>query len=191
MSAEGDVEKVWSEFWWPLLVATVTERGEDYRHAQFDDGTLTLSGPLLAQIKRELFDLHTISTVVPQVYSHATGGAMSKATYNDVGQITALIDEHYAEIAKEQMIDALLDANDNQTSYDPEVEVFAQYVMDGLDITLDELTDAAKDRERIQAMLAEQSSTPVQRPVETVELPEPPADASWVTTERRPLGFGG
>lgn len=56
--AEPEVEKVWREFWQPLIAP---------------DGVLDL-----AQVKRELFDFGMVMDNVSVVYDHITGGRVSK-----------------------------------------------------------------------------------------------------------------
>jgi hypothetical protein len=52
------VERVWQEFWKPIVAP---------------DGTLDVE-----QVKRELFDYHTTMENVPLVYDEITGGRISK-----------------------------------------------------------------------------------------------------------------
>ncbi len=170
--SDAEVEAVWREFWAPTLAAAMVERhGGDVEKltralAENRLGPIT-EWQLVEQMKRELYDLHTIAEVVPQVYSHATGGRMSKATYNDVAQITGVIDEHYEEQAKARFIDAFLDLEAALEAGD-DTESALQELLEEMGVTLDEVADAGKERARIRAMLAREAE---QRPVETVELP--------------------
>lgn len=56
--AAGDIEKVWAEFWEPLVVV---------------DGEVRLD-----HIKRELYDYWVLLEEVPKVYMYITDGRVSK-----------------------------------------------------------------------------------------------------------------
>jgi hypothetical protein len=106
---DADMERVWRDYWLPLLIK---------------DGDVDLE-----QVKKELYDYHNVLEVVPSVYSHASGGAMSKPSYNDVQQICAVIDDHYDEVARENAVDALKTALGEALFGDKLNEVFDSNVL--------------------------------------------------------------
>lgn len=55
---DKEVEKVWREFWKPLV----------FRRGKLD----------IEAVKRELFDYHMVLGEVPKVYDHITNGRISK-----------------------------------------------------------------------------------------------------------------
>ena len=70
-----DVERVYQEFWKPIV-----ER----------DGVLDVE-----QVKRELFDFWQAMQRVPKVYCHVTGDQVSKML-TDAEVVCNLADEHYS-----------------------------------------------------------------------------------------------
>ena len=58
----SEVEKVWQEFWKDIVCD---------KNGNID----------LEQIKKELYDFHTVMQEVPKVYSEITGGLLSYVTY--------------------------------------------------------------------------------------------------------------
>ena len=58
-----DEEKVWKEFWLPLI--------------ENEYGIIDLD-----KVKKELFDYHFLLTQVPKVYCEITGGLLSKTNYH-------------------------------------------------------------------------------------------------------------
>lgn len=72
-----EVEKVWREFWEPIVI----------KDSQLD----------LEQIKKELYDFYCAMQEVPRVYCHITGNNLSKITYKAEVVIDAA-DDHYAGI---------------------------------------------------------------------------------------------
>ena len=73
-TTDEDVEKVWQEFWLPIISPS---------------GTVDLQ-----QIKRELFDFHTVINEVPKAYCEITGNQFSKATTQAI-HIIADAEDHY------------------------------------------------------------------------------------------------
>lgn len=152
-----DVEQVWRDFWTPIFDKARDEAdGSDLMDAEF-------SRAELEQVKRELYDFKQAMDVVPVVYSHATGGALSKITYSDASQITAAIDEHYSEAFKSDAADAIVRstaviARDPdravQARIDEVVEAVLQEVQDFLGVAGEDLERAAKDWERVKAWMA-------------------------------------
>lgn len=153
--ADEDVEKVWNEFWWPTIAAAAAER--QGAGQQILPRALTIEE--WDQIKRELFDWHNVINVVPAVYSYATGGRMSKPTYNDVSQITGCIDEHYEEGFNADVAEAIVRSTDDVDMSDPAirdaVEIVLQNIQDGLGVPAEDLEAAAKDWERLKENLQE------------------------------------
>lgn len=74
---DGEVERVWLEFWEPLVC---------------QNGVLDLE-----QIKRELYDFWMCLQEVPAAYVHVTGGKISKPHTRAVYVMDAA-DEHYARL---------------------------------------------------------------------------------------------
>ena len=85
--AAPEVEKVWEEFWKPLLTR------EGY-------------GVSLELIKNELYDFHTVIQEVPKVYIEITNGAMSKANYRAedvIARYQDVVDGMIEEAVKEAL----------------------------------------------------------------------------------------
>jgi hypothetical protein len=70
-----DYEATYDEFWRALV--------------ENPDGTLNLD-----QVKRELHDYRWMMSQVPEVYSHVTGGILSKPNY-EARSVINVADEHY------------------------------------------------------------------------------------------------
>lgn len=77
MGAEKTYERVWDDFWAPLVTN--------------EDGSLNLD-----QIKRELADWHFAMGEVAEVYCHVTGDALSKPSYF-ASDVIAAADEHTSQ----------------------------------------------------------------------------------------------
>jgi hypothetical protein len=82
-----DYEEDWNDFWRDL----VTD----------EDGTINLD-----LVKRELSDFRFVMTEVPKVYSHVTGGALSKPNYYASGVISAF--DNYLEEVRAWTIEDFL-----------------------------------------------------------------------------------
>ena len=86
MSAR-DPERDWIEFWEDICTT--------------DTGDLDL-----AQIKKELSDFLMVLERVPLVYSHVTGGAISKPN-TDAAAVIEAADEHCEEVMEDNLNEAL------------------------------------------------------------------------------------
>lgn len=73
----NDYEKVWDEFWKPLVEK---------------DGK-----PDMDLIKKELYDYYHVIDNVSHVYCHCTGGLLSKPNYKSRGVIEA-IETYYEDL---------------------------------------------------------------------------------------------
>lgn len=133
--ADDDVKQIWATFWEPLIL------NPEHEALPLTTGVV-LTAAQWSQVMRELADFKMIIDVVPSVYSHATGGAMSKATYNDVSQITGCIDEHYEQEWLGTLAEALVELEiDHGSVVDEFVSELAKAV--GLaDEALQEASDA-------------------------------------------------
>lgn len=76
-TTDADIEKVWQDFWLPIVAP---------------DGVVDLQ-----QIKRELFDFHTVIREVPKVYREITGNLFSKAN-TQTGYIIEAAEQHYRRL---------------------------------------------------------------------------------------------
>ena len=74
-----DVERVWREFWVPLLR---------------DEGRVSL-----ARLKGELYDCHHLIMAAPRVYRHVTGGLLEDPTAS-AEAVTALADQHVGRLLR-------------------------------------------------------------------------------------------
>jgi hypothetical protein len=67
----------------------------DEVYESFWKGLVEKNGVLdLEEVKKELFDYHTLLQEVPLVYEHVTGGAASKA-HTKAEVIISLAEDHY------------------------------------------------------------------------------------------------
>ena len=85
--ADKEVERVWNDFWKPL----VTKEGY---------------GVSLDLIKRELFDFYKMLDNVPKVYNAVTGGLLSKPNY-DAGTVISAYEDHLNEQIDECVKEAM------------------------------------------------------------------------------------
>lgn len=83
----SDYEQVYDEFWKDIV--------------ENEDGTLNVD-----QVKRELADFHHMLAEVPLVYSHITGGELSKPNYYARDVISAA-EEYISRCIEEGLQDYL------------------------------------------------------------------------------------
>jgi hypothetical protein len=88
----GEVDKVWKEFWRPL----VTRNGK----------------VSLEQVKRELFDYHAMLEDVPKVYDHITEGRISKPN-TCASAVISVADELYQQNFEEDWKEREKEAHDD------------------------------------------------------------------------------
>ena len=91
--ADKEVERVWNDFWKPLLTK------EGY-------------GVSLDLIKRELFDYYKMLDNVPKVYMAVTGGLLSKPNY-DAATVISVYEDQLNKHVEECVQDALEDYDRN------------------------------------------------------------------------------
>ena len=84
MNEQSSVNQVYNEFWKPIL---------------FKDGMIDVD-----QLKKELYDFHTLIDNVSKVYCHITGNQVSKSL-TDPDVVCSLADEYYNEIYLEHIED--------------------------------------------------------------------------------------
>lgn len=80
MATADEVEKLYRDYWAPIV-----EKG----------GALDIE-----QVKRELFDFYQMIERVPKVYTHVTGGLISKHL-TDPDAVCGVADDHYEELTQE------------------------------------------------------------------------------------------
>jgi len=93
--SDADVEKVWRDFWAPLLEK---------------DGAVDIEA-----VKRELFDYANLLDEVPRVYMHVSGGMISKPNTHASAVISVADDnesERWDEREKEVLADRMTDVID-------------------------------------------------------------------------------
>ena len=81
---DKDVEKVWQEFWVPVLYPAGYE-------------SVASDALDLEQVKRELYDFKRVMDEVDKVYIHVTGGKFSKCL-TPAQWIIDAADEHYEKM---------------------------------------------------------------------------------------------
>jgi hypothetical protein len=90
---DEQVDKLWKEFWKPIVCK--------------EDGTVNVD-----QLKKELADFYFIMTEAPKVYYHVTGGKLSKPMY-PADTVCAEADEYYEEHWREVFADTWQEEDDD------------------------------------------------------------------------------
>ena len=88
---DPDVEKVWEEFWLPVLT---------------EDGPLDIQ-----KFKRELYDFYQLMGNASKVYYEVTGGKVSKCNTRG-SEVIRLFEDHVTEMVDEAVNEAIQEYKD-------------------------------------------------------------------------------
>lgn len=96
-------ESVWATFWHPIM-AEAERKG--MHEPGYDVNAHIVSNAVMEQIKKELFDYHTLLDYVPKVYDEVTDGRISKPN-TTADAVIGVYQERLQEAINEALVEVI------------------------------------------------------------------------------------